>query len=188
MSDGIEESGRPSASAVTRWQTAAVLLALVATVLLIINFVLRARLDTATEARAEAETVADQLTTDNADLSSRNDQLLTQLSASNERLSDLVARLALTKRQLSAADADVARQVAAQKAAQRAVSRADGNVQKARARQAAAQAQLRNAQTCSAAAIRALSQIHAGPDIESGADEAAATLASALPACRAAFE
>ncbi len=188
MSDGRDDSGPPGAPRVNRWQAAALLLGVVATALLIINFVLRARVDEAVEAKAEAVTAAERLTTDNADLAARNEQLLTQLSASNERLSELVTRLSLTKKQLSVADADVARQVAAQKAAQRAVSRADSQVQKARARQAAAEAQLRNAQTCSAAGIKALSQIHAGPDIESGAEQAAVTLESALPACRAAFE
>jgi hypothetical protein len=45
--------------------------------------------------------------------------------------------------------------------------------------------QLANAQTCSAAGIKALAQIHSGPDIETGATAAADTLESVLPACRA---
>ena len=47
-----------------------------------------------------------------------------------------------------------------------------------------AEAQLANAQTCSAGALMALAQVNAGPDIESGATEAAETLAGIMPACR----
>ncbi|MGB3013217.1 MAG: hypothetical protein WBB41_01240, partial [Candidatus Nanopelagicales bacterium] len=125
---------------------------------------------------------------DNAVLTTRSEQLLTQLSTSNERLAELISRLNLTNRQLAAADADVQTQVTAQRAAARAADRADNGLQRARAQAAALRAQLRNAQTCSAAAITALGQIHSGPDIESGADEAAATLESVLPACRAGLE
>ena len=68
----------------------------------------------------------------------------------------------------------MAQQVAAQRAAKKALAKA--------------QAQLRNAQTCAAGALLALSQVHSGPDVESGSDEAAATLESVLPACRAGLE
>ena len=39
-------------------------------------------------------------------LTTRSEQLLTQLSTSNERLAELISRLNLTNRQLAAADAD----------------------------------------------------------------------------------
>ncbi|MEZ5157710.1 MAG: hypothetical protein R2687_02645 [Candidatus Nanopelagicales bacterium] len=181
-----QESGKPS-EILRRWQIAAVVLALVALTLLIINVVLRARVDSAAASEAAAVAAAE-LQKENTQLSSRSEQLLTQLSTSGERLADLTSRLNLTDRQLAAADADVQSQVAAQRAAARAADRADSGVRQARAQAAALRAQLRNAQTCSAAAIKALAQIHSGPDIESGADEAAATLESVLPACRAGLE
>jgi chromosome segregation ATPase len=171
-----------------RWQIAAVALGLIALTLLIINFVLRARVDSVTASEAAKVATTAQLQQENAELRSRTEQLLTQLSTSNERLTDLTSRLNLTNRQLAAADADVQSQVAAQRAAARVADRADGGLRRARAQAAALRAQLRNAQTCSAAAIKALGQIHSGPDIESGADEAAATLESVLPACRAGLE
>ncbi|MEZ5186120.1 MAG: hypothetical protein R2720_10280 [Candidatus Nanopelagicales bacterium] len=153
--------------------------------LLVINVVLRARLDDAHASEADALATAEELRSENTDLTKRNDQLLTQLSTSNDRLTGLTDRLNLSKKQLAAADADVKRQVAAQNAAERAVRRADAGVRRARAQVKASQAQLRNAQTCSVAGIKALAQIHSGPDIESGADKAASTLQAALPACRA---
>lgn len=176
---------RTAADPARPWQIAVAVLAVLALTLLVINVVLRSRADSARAAQATAEQRTAQLTTENAELRTRNDQLLTQLSTSHERLTGVVDRMRLTKKQLAAADADVAAQVAAQKAAERAVRRADSQAQRARAALAATQAQLRNAQTCSAAAIRALSQIHSGPDIETGAAQAAETLESALPACRA---
>lgn len=182
-----QESGKPS-EILRRWQIAAVVLALVALTLLIINVVLRARVDSAAASEAAAVAAAAELQKENTQLSSRSEQLLAQLSTSGERLADLTSRLNLTDRQLAAADADVQSQVAAQRAAARAADRADSGVRQARAQAAALRAQLRNAQTCSTAAIKALSQIHSGPDIESGADEAAATLESVLPACRAGLE
>lgn len=167
------------------WQIAVAVLALVALTLLVINVVLRSRVDAAETERSAAVTAADGLREENATLTTRNEELLNQLSTSNERLADLTGRLNLTKRQLAAADADVQRQVAAQKVAERLARQADAGVSKARAQVAAVQAQLRNAQTCSAAGIKALAQIHSGPDIESGAGKAADTLQAVLPACRA---
>jgi chromosome segregation ATPase len=153
--------------------------------LLLINVVLRSRLDAGRTAAAQAVTAAEDLRSENADVARRNEQLLTQLSSSNERLSGLVDRLNLTKKQLSAAEADVTQQVASQRTAEQAARQADSAAGKARAQAAALRFQLANAQTCSAAAIKALAQIHSGPDIETGATQAAETLESVLPACRA---
>lgn len=167
-----------------KWRIAVAVLALLSLTLFIINLVLRARADTAVAQRNEAVTAADQAKADAGTLQRRNDELLTQLSTSNERLTELTASLQLTDKQLAAADADVAKQVAAQQRAAAAAQRA----QSASARASALEAQLRNAQTCSAAAILAFGQIHAGPDIDSGSDEASDTLQAALPACKAGLE
>ena len=110
----------------------------------------------------------------------RNDELLTQLSTSSELLTGLTGQA-----RLSAADGDVAKQVAAQRVAERAAARPGARAQ---ARTVAVRAQLRNAQTCAAGALLALSQVHSGPDLESGADEAADTLKAVLPACRSGLE
>ena len=164
-----------------KWQIAAGVLGLLCVVLLLINVILRARADDAAHQRNEAVAQADQAKSDAGTLQRRNDELLSQLSTSNERLTEIINTLALTKSQLAAADADVARQTAAQQRAEKALARANS----AAARAKAYEAQLRNSQTCSVAAILALQQIHSGPDIESGATEAADTLESVVPACKA---
>jgi FtsZ-binding cell division protein ZapB len=148
--------------------------------MLIINLVLRVRADEAVAAKDEAVTALEQLRSENADLATRNEQLLTQLSASNERLADIVGRV--DDAGLGAADADVAAQVADQRAAERAAARRGAG---AREQVAVLRAQLLNAQTCAAGALQALAQVHSGPDIDSGSSEAAATLEAVLPACRA---
>ncbi len=170
---------------VRRWQVAVAILAVLTLTLLLINVVLRSRLDNAQANEAAAVATTEDLRSENADLTRRNDQLLTQLSTSQERLSGLVQRLDLTKKQLSASEANVARQVTSQRVAEKAARQANSAARKARARAAAVRFQLSNAQTCSAAGIKALAQIHSGPDIETGATEAADTLESVLPACRA---
>ncbi|MFN8183605.1 MAG: hypothetical protein U0R23_04190 [Candidatus Nanopelagicales bacterium] len=167
------------------WQIAVAILSLLTLTLLIINVVLRTRADSAVRAETEAVATAEDLRAQTAQLSARNEELLTQLSTSNERLAEVTGRLSLTEKQVAAADANVTKQVAAQQAAERALRRADGGLRRAQAEVAALQAQLRNAQTCSAAAITALAQIHSGPDIETGSDQAATTLEAVLPACRA---
>ncbi|MCU0278801.1 MAG: hypothetical protein MUF33_01175 [Candidatus Nanopelagicales bacterium] len=184
MAQVRQESGAKFTS-VQRWQIAVAVLAVLTLTLLLINVVLRSRIDAARTAEAQAVAAAEDLRSENADVVRRNEQLLTQLSSSNEKLSGLIDRLNLTKKQLSAAQADVTRQVASQRIAERAARQADTAARKARARAAALRFQLANAQTCSAAGIKALAQIHSGPDIETGATAAADTLESVLPACRA---
>lgn len=171
----------PRDPSLRKWQIAVGVLALICVVLLLINVVLRVRADQASQERAEAVAQADQAKADAGTLQRRNDELLSQLSTSNERLSEIINTLELTKSQLAAADADVVKQTAAQAQAEKALARANS----AAARANLYEAQLRNAQTCSAAAILALQQIHAGPDIDSGASEAADTLESVVPACKA---
>ncbi len=167
------------------WQIAVAVLGVLTLTLLIINVVLRTRADSAVRSENEAVAAAEELRAQTAQLSARSEELLTQLSTSNERLAEVTGRLNLTEEQVAAADANVNKQVAAQRAAERELRQADGGLRRARAEVAALQAQLRNAQTCSAAAIAALAQIHSGPDIESGSEQAAATLEAVLPACRA---
>lgn len=167
------------------WQIAVAVLGLLALTLLIINVVLRTRADSAVRSQKEAVAAAEELRAQTTQLSARSEELLTQLSTSNERLAEVTGRLDLTEEQVAAADANVTKQVAAQEAAERALRRADGGLRRARAEVAVLQAQLRNAQTCSAAAITALAQIHSGPDIETGSEQAADTLEAVLPACRA---
>lgn len=171
----------PTPSAVRKWQIAVAVLAVLTLTLLVVNVVLRSRADQAIAARDVAVQQAEEAGADAGTLQRRNEELLSQLSTSNERLTELTNSLQLTKKQLAAADADVEQQVAAQDRAQRALARA----RSAANRVAAVETQLRNAQTCSAAAILAFAQIHAGPDVESGATEAADTLQSVLPACKA---
>lgn len=154
---------------VRRWQIAVAVLILVSLTLLIITIALRVRADSAVRERGEAVARAEAAGAEAGQQQRRNEELLTQLSASNERLSELTGQL-----DLAAADRNVDKQVAAQRAARRALAQA--------------QAQLRNAQTCAAGALLALSQIHAGADIESGSDDAAATLNTVLPSCRAGLE
>lgn len=157
----------PPAAVLRRWQIAAAVLALVCLTLLITTIALRVRADAAVRERDEAVARADAAAAEAGQQQRRNEELLTQLSTSNERLTELTGQVP----DLGAADANVAKQVAAQRDAKRALARA--------------QAQLRNAQTCAAGAVLALSQVHSGPDLESGADEAAATLDSVLASCRA---
>lgn len=157
----------PPAAVLRRWQIAAAVLALVCLTLLITTIALRVRADAAVRERDEAVARADAAAAEAGQQQRRNEELLTQLSTSNERLTELTGHVP----DLGAADANVAKQVAAQRDAKRALARA--------------QAQLRNAQTCAAGAVLALSQVHSGPDLESGADEAAATLDSVLASCRA---
>jgi chromosome segregation ATPase len=166
-----------------RWQIAVAVLAVLSVTLLLITVILRTRADAAVEERDEAVARAETAGADVAQLQRRNEQLLTQLSTSNERLTELTGQF--TSQQLAAADRDVRRQVAAQQAAERAATRPRAGV---RAQTAALRAQLRNAQTCAAGTLLAMSQIHAGADVESGSDEAAATLESVLPACRAGLD
>jgi hypothetical protein len=99
--------------------------------------------------------------------------------SSNERLADVIGRI---DEGLGAADANVAQQVTAQRVAQRAATRPSAGP---REQVVLLRAQLRNAQTCAAGALQALAQVHAGPDIDSGSSQAAATLEAVLPACRA---
>lgn len=165
------------------WQVAVAVLAVLALTLLVITLVLRVRADEAVRARQDAVAAFEQLQAENAQLATRNEQLLTQLSASNERLADLVARV--DDAGLGAADVDVAEQVAAQRAAERAADRPGAGV---RDQVAVLRAQLRNAQTCAAGALQALAQVHAGPDIDSGSAQAASTLQAVLPACRAGLD
>jgi hypothetical protein len=160
------------------WQIAVAVLAILTLTMLIINLVLRARADQAVTKEQEAVAALEGLRSENAELASRNEQLLTQLSASNELLAGIVARIDGA----GAADANVSRQVAAQKAAERAAARRGAG---AREQVAVLRAQLRNAQTCAAGALQALAQVHSGPDIDSGSTQAAATLEAVLQACRA---
>ena len=162
------------------WQIAVAVLAVFALTMLVITVVLRMRADEAVSARQDAVAAMEGLQSENAQLASRNEQLLTQLSASNERLADIIARLDDTG--LGAADEDVAEQVAAQRAAERAADRRGAGP---REQVVVLRTQLRNAQTCAAGALQALAQVHAGPDIESGSAQAASTLEAVLPACRA---
>lgn len=163
----------PDGNALLAWQVAVAVLAVLTLTLLLINLGLRGRADDAVAQRDEAVASAEQAKADAATLQRRNDELLSQLSTSSERLSGIIETMALTDQELSAADANVDRQVAAQ-------NRAKGN--------AKVQAQLRNAQTCAAGTVLALSQIHAGPDIESGSNDAAVTLEAVAPACQAGLE
>jgi hypothetical protein len=183
-----EEPSVPAdgADRLRKWQIAVAALSVLSLTLLLINLVLRARADAAVTERQEAVTRADSAVAEAAAQQRRNEELLTQLSTSNERLAELTGQV--PERDLGPADANVERQVAAQRAAERAAQRAGSAVQRARAESAAVRAQLRNAQTCAAGGLLALAQIHAGPDIESGADDAAATLDSVLAACRAGLE
>lgn len=167
-------------SPLRRWQIAVAVLALLSLTLLLINLVLRARAGNAVQQRDEAVARADQALAEAGQQQRRNDELLTQLSTSSELLTGLTGQVTL-----SAADVNVAVQVAAQRAAQRAATRPGAGP---RARTVAARAQLRNAQTCAAGALLAMSQVHAGPDLESGADEAADSVRSVLPACKAGLE
>ncbi len=172
-----EPPAEPEVNPLLKWQIAVAALAVLALTLLIINVLLRSRADDAVAQRDAAIGQADQARADLGTLQRRNDELLSQLSTSSERLSELVNSVGLTDKQLAAADADVAAQVRAQQRAEQADDTAR-----------ALQAQLRNAQTCSAGALLAFGQIHAGPDIESGASEAADTLEAVLPACRAGLQ
>ncbi len=162
------------------WQIAVAVLAVLTVTMLIINVVLRVRADRAVDRQDEAVTAVEQLRTENSELAARNEQLLTQLSAANEQLADIIGRV--DDAGLGAADVDVAAQVDAQRAAERA---ADARGAGPREQIVALRAQLRNAQTCAAGALQALAQVHSGPDIDSGSSEAAATLEAVLPACRA---
>ena len=101
------------------WQIAVAVLAILTLTMLIINLVLRARADQAVTKEQEAVAALEGLRSENAELASRNEQLLTQLSASNELLAGIVARIDGA----GAADANVSRQVAAQRAAERAAAR-----------------------------------------------------------------
>lgn len=177
MSETAQEAARDPRRP---WQIAVAVLAVVTLTMLIINLVLRSRADQAVTTKDEAVAALEQLRAENAELASRNEQLLTQLSASNERLADIVGRVDSAGR--GAADTNVAKQVAAQRAAERAAARRGAGP---REQAVALRAQLRNAQTCAAGALQALAQVHAGPDIDSGSSEAAATLEAVLPACRA---
>lgn len=172
---------QPQPNPLLPWQIAVAALAVISLTLLLLNVALRSRADNAVAERDAAIAQAEQARSDLGVVQRRNDELLSQLSTSSERLAELVRTAELSDKQLAAADANVQAQVAAQQRAERALARASG----AAARAAAYQAQLRNAQTCSAAALLAFGQIHAGPDIESGATEAADTLESVLPACKA---
>jgi hypothetical protein len=172
---------QPETNPLLKWQIAVAALAVLTLTLLLINLALRGRADTAVAEREAAVAQAEQANADLGVVQRRNDELLSQLSTSSERLSELLRAADLSDKQLSAADADVAAQVRAQQRAERALARNPSPA----ARAAALQAQLRNAQTCSAGALLAFGQIHAGPDIESGATEAADTLEAVLPACTA---
>jgi hypothetical protein len=176
-----EQMAATTDPAIRKWQIAVGVLALLCTVLLLINVVLRVRADQAIAERDTSVAQAEQAKADAGTLQRRNDELLSQLSTSNERLSEIINILDLSDEQLSAADADVAKQVAAQQRAEKALSSANS----AGTRADAYRTQLRNAQTCAAAAILAIQQIHAGPDIESGASEAADTLDRVSQACQA---
>jgi hypothetical protein len=160
-----------------------VVVAILALTLLLINVVLRVRLDEAVAQRSQAVTLAEELRTQNAELTARSEQLLSQLSTSNERLTEQVNRVDPARVPSPSA---VTRQVKAQRSAERAARRATGPRQQ-RARIVALRAQLRNAQTCSAGSLRALAQIHSGADVESGAEQAANLLDRVMPACRAAL-
>lgn len=185
MTNTPPETARNPADPVRRWQIAVAVLGVLVLTLLVINLVLRSRVDTAGSQRTKAVDATEGLTARNAELQARNEELLTQLSTSHERMTGVAEQLGMDKELVAAADANVRRQVAAQKAAERAAQSANAAAARSRAQLAAARAQLRNAQTCSAGALKALGQIHAGPDIESGAEQAAETLESVLPACRA---
>lgn len=185
MTTTSPETARNPADPVRPWRVTVAILGVLVLTLLTINLVLRSRADAALSARTDAVGATDELAARNAELAARNEELLTQLSTSHERMAAVTERLGMGKELVAAADTNVQRQVVAQQAAQRAVRSADSAVARSRARAAALAAQLRNAQTCSAGALQALGQIHAGPDIESGADQAAETLEAVLPACRA---
>lgn len=168
----MTESHHPSgASRATRsdarlWQIVAAVLALLVVTLLITTIALRSRSEAAVSAQQAADQRAAELENANRELTERNERLFTQLSTSNERLTDAVDQV------------DVPAQYRDVSARQ---------LRRAAAAKGARDAQLRNAQLCSAATLKALSQIHAGADIESGSDKALTILGAAVPVCRIAF-
>lgn len=167
------QPAEPTAPPERAWQIATAVLAVMCLTLLVITFVLRARADQAVQSEQRAVDAMAELEQSNAELGSRNDTLLNQLSVSNERLAEVINELGLPASALKVSEAQIRRAVAAQQAA--------GN---ARERQAA---EAQTARLCAAATLRALGEVHAGPDIESGSDEAVSTLTAALPACQKAL-
>lgn len=185
MTNTPPETARGPADPLRAWRIAVAILGVLVLTLLIINLILRSRADTAVSQRIDAVGATEGLSARNAELTARNEQLLTQLSTSHERMAAVTERLGMQRELVAAADANVQRQVAAQQAAERAAQSAKTATARSRAQVAVFKAQLRNAQTCSAGALKALGQVHAGPDFESGAQQAADTLGAVLPACRA---
>lgn len=175
----MAEAPRPARSSsspsdqVRLWQIAAGVLALLVFTLLITTIALRSRADSAGDKQLAAERRTAELESANTELSQRNKQLYTQLSASNERLVELVGEVNVPASYKDVTEPQVSRAVAAQE-----------NAGSAAARE---RAQLRNAQICSATSLRALFLIHGGADIESGSDKAAALVATAAPSCNAAL-
>lgn len=180
----MEDGDRSPAGVTPRWRWAAVVLAVLAVTLFGINVVLRGDLDQARADRAAAVEQAEQASSDNGAAATRLDEVLSQLEESDKRLSRIVERVRAGGGSLGPATADVDKQVAAQKAAQRALRQADTPTARSAARSAALRWQLRNARTCAAAALRALRAVHQGPDVETGAREAADILRPVVAACR----
>ena len=116
-----EAMDEPQSSALRKWQITVAVLAVLTLTLLVVNVVLRSRADQAVMAREAAVQQAEQARADSGTLQRRNDELLSQLSTSNERLTELTNSLQLSNAQLAAADANVQRQVAAQDKAQQAL-------------------------------------------------------------------
>lgn len=167
-----------------RWRWAAAVLAVLAVTLFGINVVLRGDLDQASADKAAAVAQAERSSSDGDAASARLEEVLSQLEESDKRLSRIVERVRSGGGSLGPATADVDKQVAAQRAAQRALRQADTPAERSAARNAALRWQLRNARTCSAAALRALRAVHQGPDVETGAREAADILRPVVGACR----
>jgi hypothetical protein len=166
------------------WRRAAVVLAVLGLTLFAINVVLRGDLDQARADGAAAVEQAERASSDDDAASTRLDEVLSQIEESDTRLSRIVERVRTGGGSLGPATADVGKQVAAQKAAQRALRQAETPDARSAARTAALRWQLRNARTCAAASLRALRAMHKGPDVETGAREAADIMRPVVPACR----
>jgi hypothetical protein len=164
-----------------RWRLAALALAVLFATVLAINVTLRSRLD---DARTDVAASATARSAGEA-AQARTDELLSQLEESDSSLDTVVDRVRSGGAGLGAANADIDRQVSAQRAAEKALRRARSAAERADARQALRRWQLRNARTCAAAALRASSLMHDGPDVETGVGAALDRLRPVLTACRA---
>lgn len=164
---------KPPLTGLQAWKLVSLVLGLLVITLLITTITLRARADSAVTARQQAQALETQLQIENNELTRRNEQLFTQLSASHESLTEATRQVDVPNSLMDVSAQEVAGAVAQQQ-------RAKGGSK--------ALAQLRTAQICSAGSLQALASIHVGPDIESGSDDALSNLQRVLPACKAAFE